>query len=392
MVRFFQPLAKLGAAAAFLLANLVAAAGIAAAAPPSTVYVSSTNCSASGPGTKAHPYCTIQQGVNAANNGDTVMVLKGTYNAPVNVDKSITLEGAGATVNTGGVDGMTLNANDITVENFKFAGNSAGPGVSTFASFSGYRILNNTFTNNVFGLYLNSSGMTQTVVKANTFNNNNQTGAANGNGIYSDQGLQDSKIDANKFTNQMNAAILVVPGNQTVINGGIDVVNNSIRNGSGAGVTLAAVTDSGVSNNDIRNLGGNGVMLVEGGSGNTINNNYLSNNFRGIRLGHSGYGPGVLTNTTVSGNFIRNSADSGIYVAPDSLTNSTIKNTTSNNNQADGVLVDMGNNGNTIEDNSMHHNSVFDAQDNTTGTSTAGTDNSWIDNSCKTSQPTGLCS
>jgi len=46
---------------------------------------------------------------------------------------------------------------------------------------------------------------------------------------------------------------------------------------------------------------------------------------------------------------------------------------------------------NTIHDNRLKHNVMHDCHDNSMGTRTAGTGNSWINNDGTTSSPPGLC-
>lgn len=52
------------------------------------IYVSATLGSASGPGTEAKPYKTIQAGINAMSQGDTVHVMNGTYSEVIRVKAS----------------------------------------------------------------------------------------------------------------------------------------------------------------------------------------------------------------------------------------------------------------------------------------------------------------
>ncbi len=60
-----------------LLIGVLAAAGDAYA--QTTWYVDDDNCPGPGSGTMADPFCTIQEGIDAAVNGDTVLVLDGEY-------------------------------------------------------------------------------------------------------------------------------------------------------------------------------------------------------------------------------------------------------------------------------------------------------------------------
>ncbi|HZP52441.1 PKD domain-containing protein [Actinocrinis sp.] len=202
----------------------------AAAATGTTIYVNnaaSANCSNSGPGTSAAPFCTIQQGVDAATAGTTVLVEPGFYSAPVTISKTgtadapITISSVGkyqaeVSLSTGPaitvsnsayvtIEGLSVNAisgksivvddsSHVTMDSIQdFLGNSdPNPvieitGTSTYATVSRSLIntdghsaaiqidsgsTHDTITTNVFdghsgGVVVN--GATNTVVTSNSF-------------------------------------------------------------------------------------------------------------------------------------------------------------------------------------------------------------------------------
>jgi pectin methylesterase-like acyl-CoA thioesterase len=69
-----------------------------------TWYVDDDNCPG-GTGTAGDPFCKIQDAINAANSGDTIIVAAGTYSpstngetVPIVINKSVTLKGSQADV------------------------------------------------------------------------------------------------------------------------------------------------------------------------------------------------------------------------------------------------------------------------------------------------------
>ena len=67
------------------------------------------DCSAPGAGTRVDPFCAIQQGVDAASDGDTVLVQPGTYTGDGNRDISL----FGKTMTLKSADGPDTTTMDI---------------------------------------------------------------------------------------------------------------------------------------------------------------------------------------------------------------------------------------------------------------------------------------
>jgi hypothetical protein len=83
---------------------------------------------------------------------------------------------------------------------------------------------------------------------------------------------------------------------------------------------------------------------------------------------------------------------SGLDADVGTLVNSTILNNPHfDKNGVDGIHLSTGDSRNVIKGNSMRGDGMLDAHDESTGTGTAGTVNTWVKNSCATSSPAGLC-
>src|SRR5688500_8147723 len=87
-------------------------------------YVSPGGSDVPGNGTVSNPYLTISYAVSQATAGDVIHVASGTYNEDVNINKQLTLLGAGhastTVVGPIGGDGATMkvNAAGIIIDGF----------------------------------------------------------------------------------------------------------------------------------------------------------------------------------------------------------------------------------------------------------------------------------
>lgn len=357
-------------------------------------FASATNCNA---GTPAET--TIQAGVDEAIAGDTVRVCPGLYEENVTIDKQLTVQGARAGVDarnrlgslsesvvdpTDDSTGSTFEiaASGVTLDGFYLAGNVNGPAVQTAADESGYRILNNRFISNALGMDLAAGGTTPSTVIKNVFSANNENLGvvpASGNGIYSDRGLSNVLIDNNKFRSNLNAAILVA--------GQADRVTASVNNSLGDGVFFGAFAGSGyrVINNTVANSSGSGIFFANA-SGITVQKNKISDSaFSGIRMS------GGVSTANVIGNTASGNGDQGISVSSMTPGGVNVRSNTTTANNGDGILFAAGTTGNVIRSNKSSSNGNFDCEDNSTGTGTAGTANSWLSNTGVTSDPARLC-
>jgi hypothetical protein len=127
---------------------------------------------------------------------------------------------------------------------------------------------------------LNSNGTNQTVVERNLFRNNNQSGAASGNGIFSNFGVQNALIVNNLFTGHTSAA-MVFNGDAThsnvTISGNRLVTDNSIA--------LFRSSNFVIQNNISTDSQGSTIFIGGGVNGVLIQNNLLLNGAtNGIRV------------------------------------------------------------------------------------------------------------
>jgi len=104
-----------------------------------TIYVDDDNSDGPWDGTNAHPFQSIQDGIDATNTHDTVFIRNGEYNEMITIDKSINLQGEQKTeviISTSVLDGAVLSitgnevsVKDITIMNTREPGTNIGLGI-----------------------------------------------------------------------------------------------------------------------------------------------------------------------------------------------------------------------------------------------------------------------
>lgn len=380
---------------------------------PSTLHVGS------------HPgeYHTIQAAVNAAHSNDTIRVDPGTYTEQVVINNNghardnLKLEGSSAHstfIQAPALATMTghhaivevENAQNVTIDGFTIEGPSSA--ANSGGNFYGIRIDDGSATienNHItkiedtpFGgaqegvailVGRAADGTTGTAIISQNFIDQYQKG-----GIVVDNIGSSAEIDHNTIIGQGPTALNTQNGVQISRGATADVSNNRISDneytGGGDVGTGVFLFQAGTVRVDQNTLSHNDVGIYDQGSDNVVieYNQISRNTFNGILL-VSTSGAQIDYNTT-DRNGSGNSGDGGIALY--NSTNNIIASNTSNHNNGDGIFVDSTSTGNTFSQNRLRGNSQFDAEDQSTGTGTAGTGNSWTNNRGQTSNPPGLVS
>jgi len=398
---------------ALAVASVGITAAFAGAALANTQWVND-NVAVGGNTSCADPgFNDIQSAVTAAAPGDTVHVCAGTYAGGVDVPKTLNLVGAkaghdartrsqtGESIISGGgvLGGLFLHADGIGVNGFTIRDEVNGPGIYTSPAFTGYRITNDVVTSNVFGIYLNTGAGAQTLVQRNLITNNNQTGAANGNGIYTDQGTQDVLIGQNTFRRNMNSAILFTNVSPTV-NSDITVRSNLAVNnasfvllfGRNDNVTIASNHTNDTIASDNANQG-TAVRVDGDANGVEIRRNtILHSPFSGVAV-RDGFAEDTTgpVGVEIAFNTIKYAVNDGIDVTSMVPGSVNAHGNTIRHSRNDGIFFDVGTSGDTIASNSALSSKVWDCHDLSSGTGTAGTANSWTHDIGVKDSPNGLC-
>ncbi len=406
-----------------VLAMVVTFAPGAFAAHHRTIFVDD-NCGATHNGTKKHPFCTINQGLAAANPGDTIRVAPGFYNELVDVNKAdIKLLGPQAKhigTRAGRADlrkeavvahdagDFRLDQNNITVRGFTImdvqdVAGSLEAGISMNQLFSGYKIINNVIRNNVQGMALGASGVGASLISGNLFlaNNNASAGSNSGTGIDGAFETHNVTIKKNSFRNNNGQSILferlaVVPAHSKL---------TVAKNIADSPFLFYKTVDSTISRNQLK--GGNGSALFFGDDDARIivvKNTIAAPSFRGIRF-RIDFGGAAPTQFTITRNKIQGTGIDGIAAGdpgdatPGALTNSLITRNTISGSDGDGILFASNgahtsqSSGNTVSRNVILGNRHLDVEDLTVPppTGTNGTANTYSRNRCQTSSPASIC-
>lgn len=255
-----------------------------------------------------HKWNTIQEGINDAKDGDTVLVYNGLYIENVVVNKSIKLRGEDRdnTIIDGGGIGSVIRVTADGCEISEFTVRNSGESQYTPISCAGINLRsdNNILTNNTASY--NECGIHLTLSSGNILTNN---------------------IASHNYYD---------------------------------GICLWASDDNTLTYNTALYNDDDGIFLWSGSSDNTLTNNIVSYNNDGIYLsGWSCTGTSSSTNAnTLSYNTLTNNVR-GIYLS-NAADNNIMCNRVAHNNES-GFYLRAGSTGNTIEHNDIMSNGDYNA-------------------------------
>ena len=188
-------------------------------------------------------YSTIQEAVNSANHGDTIIVRDGTYIENVNVDKQLIIRSENGyettTVEAGNPNDSVFEIfiDNVTIDGFSIKGVShyLHGGILLTNSICSTFIINNNISNNVNGVYFFYSNSNNYVMN-NIFTNNSQ-------GVIIEYYCHNNTIYNNEFINISLYTIYL----------SMDCTNNIIENNSAYNCMYGCVISYGSSDNIIIN-------------------------------------------------------------------------------------------------------------------------------------------
>ncbi len=377
-----------------------------------TVRATVINVGGTGPGN----FTTIQEGVDAAFDEDTVFVYNGTYYENVIVDKTINLTGEGMnnTIIDGGGSGIVvrINADRVDITGFtvingnygiyldsSFKSNVTGNNASNcwvgvFLAFSNSNIIrDNNVSNNWDGIHLFLGGG-NTIIGNNVSNNgdgiyldnsdnNNITGnniSNNDYGIFSDRSkgnnIIDNKIDLNNYY-----GIFLESSNATNVSGNAMIRNGIFIRGNLLGNWNTHEIDSTntVNGKAVEYWKNQTSGIIPAGAGEVILANCTNVNveYQDLTSGSVGVELGFSSNNSITGNNASFNTIYGIYLYSSNGNNITGNNASNSSRYgiylyySDGNNI-TGNNASSNNDNGIH---ISDSDGNTVKSNVASLNN-----------------
>ncbi|UCE39229.1 MAG: right-handed parallel beta-helix repeat-containing protein [Thermoplasmata archaeon] len=229
-----------------------------------TIYVGG-----SGPDNKS----TIQEGIIAADPGDTVFVYNGTYTENVDVNKMIKLigEDKNSTIINGGGSGdaVIINADWVNVSGFKMTGGGPITGDSGIElnNVGNCKVSGNIVSSNgLYGIYLISSNWNDII--GNSASNNYYgmcVRSSNNNYIY------DNKVNSNS-----DEGIVLDISNWN------NITCNAVLGNTRDGICLVSSSNNDIYGNNVTGYGWYGIFIWDNSDGNYIFGNIASGGEHGV--------------------------------------------------------------------------------------------------------------
>jgi parallel beta-helix repeat protein len=315
----------------------------------------------------------IQAAVDNATAGETICVQNGNYNENVVVNKSVTIQSESGSAN------CVVRASDIYKDVFnvtesyvnisgftvRYANSSNKAGIY-LNGVEHCTILNNTVSNNNYGIYLVSS--------SNYNNLMGNTASNNFRGIFLDSS-SNYNLTNNTASNNSYGIYLVASSNYNNLTGNIVNLNTYL------GIYLGSSSNNNLTNNTANSDNQEGIRL-RSSSNNTLAGNTASNNFRGIFLDSSsnynnltgntlnlnnanGIDLSSSSNNTLAGN---TASDNALGIHLQNADNNNLTGNTANDNEYVGIHLQNADNnnltGNTANDNGREGIYLFVSDDN----------------------------
>jgi parallel beta-helix repeat protein len=301
------------------------------------IYVDDDNTSGIEDGSLQYPYNTIQEGIDAAESGDTVYVFNGiyygevipgdngTYYQEITLDKSLILQGESRedTIIEGGESGdvVKVTADWVNISGFTIQNGANYYNGMIMVGVEHCHIYDLSAINNWVGIYIESSN--NNVIENCDFSNNN------GSGIivrYSDR----NEFRNNTCNSNYYRGMAIGYSNENLIENNT-FTYNYWYGGLGISHSCSNIIKNNIVSYNHPNGPGHGIFLTWYSNNNVIQNNTCLNNTWGVHMGVYCYENLIISNT-FSGN-----RNYGVFTQVDNSNNIISSNTFSSNHG--GILL-----------------------------------------------------
>ena len=222
------------------------------------------------------PGSSIQDSVNSATSGDTIIVKPGTYTENLKITKdNLTIRSESENSDDAIIKARNktahvflLQADKVKIEGFKISGSiKYGYAGTCLSSCTDCTVESNKLSNNSVGIYLLNS-------KGNTISKNAVSDSARG--IYLNIS-ENNKLSGNNATNNREYGIASQNSNGTLLSGNL-VFDNA------RGIYFGRSDGNTLTGNTVRNNNVYGLYICGASDRNTIYNNYFNCTFRTLAL------------------------------------------------------------------------------------------------------------
>jgi parallel beta-helix repeat protein len=305
-------------------------------------------------------YATIQEAVNNAAAGDTIIVRDGTYLENVKVNKRLTIRSENGPANTivESPEGVNDHVLTVTADHVRINGltvkNATGKNKAGRYNYSGLYIsahhcdiTDNMAINNAYGFFLSESSKNRLI--------NNIASDHIGDGIYVISSSSNTISNNMVKRNPRYGIRLYGSHNNTVRNNNvsnsiygirlesshINTVRNNNVSGNGYGIRLAGSHNNTIEKNNVQSNTYDGIFLFYSNDNSFVNNTASQNNYDGFFI-----------NASYNNTLINNVANANKYdgFGLELVNNHTLINNKVNSNNKSGISL-RSSNGNLLEDN-----------------------------------------